>query len=237
MEEKKPLSSYTKGFLIFLGILISLGIVAMLLFWGITTLVAQTAERAVSPLTETNRRLETRVAEFMNPTPTIIPNPMTIIHEVRSLARLETIQYTMEKVITAETGQNELGFLFGDKMLFVAHGRVIAGVDMARMRPEDMWVEGEVLYVRIPEAEVFVVALDNEKSYVYDRETGLLNKGNIDLERNARAAAEQEIMKAAEEDGILNQAQQNAETYLSRMFRGLGYSDVIFVEATPVPPQ
>ena len=231
------MSSYTKGFLVFLGILVSLAVIGMLLFWGITTLVAQTAERAVSPLTETNRRLETRVAEFMNPTPTIIPDPMTIIHEVRSLARLETIQYTMEKVITAETGQNELGFLFGDKLLFVAHGRVIAGVDMARMRPEDMWVEGTALYVRLPPAEVFVVALDNEKSHVYDRETGLLTKGNVDLERNARAAAEQEILKSAEEDGILNQAQQNAETYLSRMLRGLGYSDVIFVEATPVPPQ
>lgn len=229
------MSNTTKAILIFIGVVVFLAVVGLLVFWGITYMVRQTAQEALSPITDTNRRLETRVAEFMNPTPTVIPDPMTIIHEVRSLARLETIQYTLEKVITAETGQNELGFLFGDRLLFVGHGRVIAGVDMARMRPEDMWVEGTALYVRLPPAEIFVVALDNEKSYVYDRNTGLLTKGNVDLERTARAAAEQEILKAAQEDGILNQAQQNAQGYLSRMLRGLGYTDVIFVEATPVP--
>jgi hypothetical protein len=178
------------------------------------------------------------MAELLNPTPTILPNPITIIHDVRSLARLETIQYTLEKVITAETGQNELRFLFGDRLLFVAHGVVIAGVDLSRMRPQDMWVEGDVLFVRMPAAEVFVATLDNEKSYVYDRETGLLSKGDTNLETNARVVAEQEILKAAMEDGILVQAQQNAESYMSRMLLGLGFADVIFVEsntATPTP--
>jgi hypothetical protein len=136
----------------------------------------------------------------------------------------------MEKVITAQTGQNDLGFLFGDKLIFVGHGRVIAGLDLARLRPEDMWVEGDILYVRLPPAEVFVVALDNEKSYVYNRDTGLLTKGDINLETTARAAAEKEIYQAALEDGVLTQAQQNAEDYLSRLFRGLGYPEVIFVK-------
>lgn len=234
-ERYKLMNNATKGFLIFVGVVITLAVVGFGLFYGITLLVRQTAEEALSPITDTSRRLETRVAEMMNVTPTILPNPATIIHEVRSLARLETIQYTMEKVITAEKGQDELGFLFGDRLLFVGHGKVIAGVDLARMRSEDMWAEGDILYVRLPQAEVFVVALDNEKSYVYDRDTGLLNRGDIDLERAARQAAEEEILNAAVEDGILTQAQQNAESYLSRMLRGLGYAEVIFIQATPVP--
>ena len=51
----------------------------------------------------------------------------------------------------------------------------------------------------------------------------------------ARAAAENEIRKAAIDDGILNSAQQNAESYLTRLFSQLGFVDVIFQEATPVP--
>lgn len=213
-------------------------LLAVGIFLALSVLVQRTAQRALDPLTQTNRSLETRMAQILNPTPTILPNPITIVHDVRSLARLETIQYTLEKVITAESGQDELRFLFGDRLLFVGHGMVIAGVDLSRLRPQDMWVEGEVLYVRLPPAEVFVATLDNEKSYVYDRNTGLLTKGDVNLETSARVAAEQEILKAALEDGILTQAQQNAESYMVRLLRSLGYADVIFVESpatTPVP--
>jgi hypothetical protein len=213
-----------------------LALLAVGIFLALSALVRRTAENVLSPVTETNRIIETRMAQIFNPTPTILPDPITIVHDVRSLARLETIQYTLEKVITAETGQNELDFLFGDRLLFVGHGVVIAGVDMSRLRPEDMWVEGQVLYVRLPEAEVFIATLDNEKSYVYDRETGLLTKGDVNLETSARSAAEQEILKAALEDGILSQAHRNAEDYLSRLLLNLGYAEVIFVTPTPTPP-
>ena len=77
-------------------------------------------------------------------------------------------------------------------------------------------------------AEVFVASLDNDKSYVYDRETGLLTKGNVDLETEARAAAENVILNAAIEDGILVQAQLNGENYLITLFQNLGFEDVIF---------
>lgn len=230
------MSQFSRRFLIFIGIIVVLVLLGIGLFFLISELISRAAREALSPVTQANSNLETRVAHLTDRTPTVIPNPVTIIHEVRSLARLETIQYTMEKVITVEEGQNELGFLFGDKLLFVAHGRVIAGVDLARMQPKDMWVEGNVLYVRLPPAELFIVNLDNDKSYVYNRETGLLTKGDVNIERTARVAAEKEIQQAALDDGILLQAQQNAESYLSRMLRGLGYPDVIFVyDSTPVP--
>jgi hypothetical protein len=164
---------------------------------------------------------------------------VTIVREVRSLARLETIQYTVEKVITAESGQGPLGFLFGDRLLFIAHGVVIAGVDLGRLQPADVWVDANGrAYLRLPEAEIFVATLDNEKSYVYDRQTGLLTKGNISLETDARQAAEDEIRQAALDDGILEQARLNAENTLYGLLHALGIPDIIFVtedSGTPVP--
>jgi hypothetical protein len=87
-----------------------------------------------------------------------------------------------------------------------------------------------VLNVRLPPAEIFVATLDNDKSYVYDRSTGLLSHGDQDLETNARQAAENEIRKAAVEDGILNLAQQNAESYLSKFFGALGFPNPVFIK-------
>lgn len=195
-----------------------------------TQAAANAALGPFNQVQQANEGLQTQVANLLNPTPTIIPDPVTYISEVRALARLETIQYSVEKVITAEIGQGTFNFLFGDKMLFVAHGVVIAGIDMEKMGPEDLRIENGILYVTLPPAEIFIATLDNQKSYVYDRETGFLSKGVQDLETLARQSAEDEIRRAALEDGILQQAQTNAENYLYRFFQALGYDNVIFVD-------
>ena len=186
------------------------------------------AEQALAPITDSAQALKTQVAQVLHPTPTIIPDPITIINEVRSLARLETIQYSVEKIITAESGQEALKTLFGDRLLFVAHGIVIAGLDLNQMEPADLELRDGILTVNLPDAEIFIATLDNDKSYVYDRQTGLLTKGEQDLETLARQAAEQEIHHAALEDGILEQAAENAKVYLTRLFGTLGYDEVLF---------
>lgn len=198
-----------------------------------TETVSDAADRAVQPVDDVASMtggLATQISEVLNPTPTILPDPVSIIHDVRTLARLETIQYSIEKVVTADSGQKDLAILFGDRLIFVAHGTVIAGIDLADLSENDLWLDAGTLYVRLPEPRVFIATLDNGKSYVYDRDTGLFTKGNVDLETLARQAAEEEIEKAATEDGILDLAQTNAEYYLSRLFQTLGYPRVIFVQ-------
>ncbi len=211
-----------------LGFIILLAIVAFAAYVLIQQ-VQESANQALQPYAQANAALQTQVADLLNPTPTVIPDPVTYINEVRALARLETIQYSVEKVITAEIGQGTLGVFFGDRILFVGHGIVIAGIDLSKMNPEDMRLQGDVLTVRLPEAEIFVATLDNNKSYVYDRDTGIFTRGDINLETTARQAAEAEIMKAAQEDGILKQAQQNAEVFMEKFFKMLGYEKVVFV--------
>lgn len=212
-----------------------LAVILVAYLFIIILFVKQTTDRVLNPLEDTNQRLSTQVAALLHPTPTILPDPVTIIHEVRSLARLETIEYTVEKVITAETGQ-QLGILFGDRLLLIAYGRVIAGVDLAKLETSDLYMQNGVLHVRLPSPEVFVASLDNDKSYVYDREQGLLTHGDTDLETRARQVAEAEILKSAVADGILDQAVNNAENYLERLLRSLGYQEVVFEPVTVLTP-
>ena len=196
--------------------------------WFIVNLVGNRITNTLNPLQQANHELGTQVANLLHPTPTIIPDPVTIINEVQSLARLETIRYTVEKVVTAEVNQGVLGPLFGDRLLFVAHGYVIAGIDMSKIKPEDLWLEGGVLNVRLPAPEILVTTLDNDKSYVYDRVTGLFTHGDPTLETQVRQVAEQEILKAAIQDGILDQAATNSQTYLKWFFETLGYMNIHF---------
>jgi hypothetical protein len=216
--------------------------VLLILAWMAFTVVSliqdttRRAQEAVQPVTDLSHSVGTQVAQFLRPTPTVYVDPIAIVHQVRSLARLETIQYSVERVITAERGQEVFGRLFGDRLLFVAHGVVIAGVDLQKLGPDDLQVRNNVLYVKLPEPEIFIATLDNERSYVYDRDTGLLTRGDIHLETTARRTAEQAIRAAALEDGILEQARTNAENYLYRLLMEIGnYAEVIFERPTPQP--
>ena len=197
---------------------------------GMARSVEDTTENALRPVSDMTGGLATQINQFMNPTPTVVPNPETVIREVRTLARLETIQYSIEKVVTADRGQGSLEFLFGDELIFVAHGKVIAGVDLAKLEVDDLWWDHGVLYIRLPEPEIFIATLDNNKSYVYDREKGLFTRGDIHLETAARRIAEDAIEEAALEDGILELARVNAESYLFRLLRTIDIKDIIFVQ-------
>ena len=192
----------------------------------ISGIVKKSVDSALEPVERTGEQIKTQVGEIIHPTPTIYVDPVTIIHEMRALSRLETIQYSVEKVITAESRDDEFGFLFGDQLLFVAHGVVIAGIDLNKEIQID--IQGENISIELPPAEVFITSLDNEKSYVYDRKVGILTKGDPNLETSARRAAEEAILNAALEDGILDLAQKNAENYLSSLLSGMGYDRVIF---------
>jgi len=210
-------------------VVIGILVIMVLTGFGVVLTIQRTTQRVVQPISDMTSSLTTQVAQFLHPTPTILPDPVTIINQIRPLARLETIQYTIEKIITAEVGQNVLAPLIGDKLLFVGHGYVIAGIDLSKIRSEDITIEDGILVIHLPKAEVFVATLDNDQSYVYDRETGLLTHGDINLETTARQAAEDQIRQAALKDGILEQAQTNAGIYLESLLKDLGYTEVSFV--------
>jgi hypothetical protein len=218
-----------------IGVLLIMALTAAAIVWVIRDAV----HRTISPVESITGDLGTRVSQALNPTPTVLPDPITVVRDIRTLARLETIQFNIEKVILAETGQEVFGPLFGDRLIFVAHGIVLAGVDLSKFGPDDLSLKGGILTVTLPESEIFLATLDNDKSYVYDRETGLLTKGDVNLESTARRAAVNEIEQGAIGGGILELARQNAENYMERLLNDLGYPEVIFVRpkptATPLP--
>lgn len=170
---------------------------------------------------------------FPQPTPTIYPSEVTVIEQVQMLGRLETVSYHIEKVVTAESGQGPLGFLLGDKLLLIARGMVIAGVDLREVGPGDVLVtEDGTVYFRLPKARVFVATLDNQRTQVYDRRTGLAGM-NPQLETAARQQAELLILEAAEEYGLLEKADENARVVMRSLLKALRLEHVIFVDELP----
>lgn len=191
--------------------------------------IKQTTQQTVAPFSQANSSLQTQVSDLMHPTPTVIPDPVTYINQIQSLARLETIQYSVQQVVTVETNQGTLGAFFGNKMLLQVQGSVIAGIDMQKLQPGDMQLQNGVLTVRLPATEVFVTTLDESKTQVYNVQTGIFYQPDPNQVVLGLVGAKDQILKAALADGILDQAQKNAVTYLARFFAALGYKNTIFI--------
>jgi Protein of unknown function (DUF4230) len=212
----------------FLSILILI-VVAGAAFYIVQS-IQQTAQQTMAPFQQANSGLQTQVSNLLHPTPTVIPDPVTYINQIQALARLETIQYSVDQVVTVEDNQGTLSFLFGNKMLLQVHGSVIAGIDMQKLAPGNMALQNGVLSVKLPPAEIFVTNLDEGKTQVYNVQTGVFVKTDPALVILGLQGAKDKIQQAALDDGILNVAQQNAQTYLSKFFAALGYKDTIFTK-------
>lgn len=153
----------------------------------------------------------------------------TVVRRVQALARLETSRYTMEKILDAERMRRYVpSWLVGEKLVFVAHGEVVAGLDLSKLTEEDVQISGDTLTLSLPEPEILYSRIDNEKSYVYDRDEGILSEADKDLESQVRATAEQQLRESALEDGILEAARTNGEKTLDALLTSMGFSEVTF---------
>ncbi|MGO9517120.1 MAG: DUF4230 domain-containing protein [Candidatus Korobacteraceae bacterium] len=151
----------------------------------------------------------------------------TVIRQIRELQRLETVSYTMDKIISGERENPVLPrFLAGDRLLLVVHGEVIAGVDLSKLQPSDVVVNGRSVSIHLPQAEVFTVRLDNARTRVYSRDTGLFSTPDPNLEGEVRQEGERQLQAGALQDGILKTADKNARQTLTSMLTGLGFGNV-----------
>jgi Protein of unknown function (DUF4230) len=151
----------------------------------------------------------------------------TVVRQIQQLQRLETVSYTMDKIISGEHANAYLPkFLAGDRLLLVVHGEVVAGINLADLRAGDVQVSGQKVSIHLPAAEVFSTRIDNARTKVYSRDTGLFSSPDPDLESEVRVEAERQLQQAALQDGILKTANDNARTTISGMLRGFGFHEV-----------
>src|ERR1700722_8336219 len=160
---------------------------------------------------------------------TIDVSQPTVVDRIQRLQRLETVVYTMDKLVTGAKENPILpDFLTGDRLLMMVHGEVVAGIDFSNLKPDDVRVDGKEVHLHLPLAQVFTVRLDSAKTRVYSRQTGLLVPTDPNLETQVRQEAERQLQEAALADGILRTAQQNATSTLSSLLQGLGFEKIDF---------
>jgi hypothetical protein len=166
---------------------------------------------------------------FLGRHDTIDVSQPTVIASIQRLARLESVIYTMDKVVEGDrTNQYLPDILTGDKLLLIVHGQAVAGVDLSKVQAGNVQIDGRSVTISMPAAELLSVSLDNSKTRVYSRTTGLLVPADPNLESEVREKAEGDLRQSALDSGILNTAEGNARATLTTMLHSLGFQQITF---------
>ena len=122
----------------------------------------------------------------------------------------------------------------GERTLFVAAGTVDAEVDFSTIDRGAIEVspDGRSARVTLPRARLTRARIDPDRSYVFSRERGLLDRlgsvlsDNPTSERRLYQLAEERLEAAAAKSGLVERAEENTRAMLRGMLRSLGYRDV-----------
>jgi hypothetical protein len=158
---------------------------------------------------------------------TRISSEGSVIERIQKLQRMETVVFNMDKIVTGEKDNPILpDFIAGDRLMMIVHGQVVAGIDFTRLKSGDVKIQGKDIHVHLPNPQILITRLDNSRTKVYSRNTGILVRVDPNLESQVRQEAEGELLQEAALGGILNNARDNARVTVTTLLLGLGFEKV-----------
>jgi hypothetical protein len=122
----------------------------------------------------------------------------------------------------------------GERTLFVASGTVDAAVDLSGLDADAVAVDEDRgrVSIALPAARLTEARVDPDRSYVFERQRGLLDRvaglfsDNPTSEQELYQLAEDKLTAAADDSGLEDLAQQNTEAMLRTLLSSLGFTDV-----------
>ncbi|MCG3873273.1 MULTISPECIES: DUF4230 domain-containing protein [Psychrobacter] len=162
-----------------------------------------------------------------------------VVTQIQKLNRLETVAFSVDTVITSQRPGSWMKLWQDEqKGLFIARGRVEAGIDLSALTPEMVQVvQPEVnvdevqeagantpvsmmpkINITIPPSEIFSVYLDDIE--IYDWQTGAFGMMQVDpkILQQAQSMAKKEVLERACRGDVMNMALENAQTQLQQLF-------------------
>lgn len=149
-----------------------------------------------------------------------------VVTDIQKMARLNTVAFGVDTVITSQK-EGTWYKLWQDeqKGLFVARGRVLAGVDLSKISINDVDVQYPKdpaqpidIRIKLPSSEVFEVFLDDIQ--VYDWQTGIFGMvaSDPDILNKAQESGKIEVLKKACQGDIMTLAKDNASEQIKGLF-------------------
>jgi hypothetical protein len=194
----------------------------LLTFWGVRTVISAIPTPG-------------DIANVFEPEPyeEIGPVTITAIRDLAQLTTVETVQYT---IVEKGTDEGWLRWARGDSLRMFAVARIGAGVDLDQLTVRDISVDAKgVVEIQVPAAVIQYVDPDEDATQVLERDVGIFTSGDPGLESDVRRIADEVLVDNAIDEGILEHAEENAQSVLTDFLLSVGYTDVVVEFDDPEP--
>jgi Protein of unknown function (DUF4230) len=178
-----------------------------------------------------------RLLVFFSPAVPKVEISSVILDRIRGVSELTTAIFVMEAIVPTSQAQKIGGFTIAEtKLLYIANGEVKAGINLEKITPDAVKIEGDTLKIQLPPPEIIDSKIDVNKSKVYDYDRGFLGLGP-DVAPELQTLAQQEtlakILTTACDRGILQEANQKAKLSLTQLLQTSGYHSVEVITTEP----
>jgi hypothetical protein len=175
---------------------------------------------------------------FGNPfgTETVDRSGPVVLKSIQNLRDFRAASGHFEVIVDVEQDTRFVpAKITGERVLFVAVGNVDAGVDFTRIEDGavDVSADRRSVTLELPPATYRDPELDLDRSYVYDRDRGALDRlqsllgDDTGVEQELYPLAEEKLEAAARDgSGLLARAERNTRLMLVGLLRSLGFTRV-----------
>ncbi len=166
-----------------------------------------------------------------------------VISKIKSTAKLATTETIIDKVVIGDKERKIFGLVKISNAEFVAYSQAIVktGIDLTKIRRNDVVIDGKMIELRLPPVEVLDFAYPFEK-YIIDTilsDNDILNKIDVIDQEVFFRKAEIDIRKHLKYMGITEQTQENTRKLMEGMLKNLGYEEIYisFTDSTQLIQQ
>jgi hypothetical protein len=159
---------------------------------------------------------------------TIDRSQPALLKSIQDISQFHAAVGNFEVVIDHEKDVDWVpGFIAGERSLFVAAGTVNAYVDFSGLDEGDLTQseDGRSVEIRLPEARLDKPNLDQDRTYLFSQERGVINRVGDALsaedQQELYQLAEQKLVSAAEDSELVQRAKENTRAMLIGMFNAL----------------
>ena len=161
--------------------------------------------------------------------------------EIRNIGELSTTEFTVGKIIKLEDAyddQNSEWYeyykKYGDrKILISCKAKVKAGIDLNEIKESDIVVKGNSIEIILPKARITSFSMDPSDIHTeMESVTGLRSNFSQEEKNDFLKQGEEQIREELITTGILEEATNNAEVFVTDFYKQLGFEKVIIKEST-----
>lgn len=173
------------------------------------------------------------------PKPRTQPNMPAVIQQMRTVARLESLDVLLFKKISFSPDPHPTGSMLGDVLswakftLHPPHGKAIVfaeahlGVDMQKLDAKSVRKVGDTLYVRLPKVAVRVELRPGDTEII---DSSLDSKQTAQLFAVAKEAFSEQVNGDRQ---LINKAKSSAAMAIQGLLLQAGFRQVRFVDQLP----